>query len=268
MEIIYSERKPPWFVKEEYRKVNRTKSSVLIVGAGQETSEVRFMYPDFIPYTHEGKGSLLYNQVTDNEHTFKIGGLELEYIREDSNSAWRNCRSAELALGKWFIEKFENNALEIGDVTCHYSFFKEHLIVDPFGPYEKSIRESAELVDYTNLNVLSISTLEHLNNTEYENNDPNLGTKVLQKIHKEAKNYLITIPVGGWRPLEDFLMRQNDIKYTFLQRNNYRSETNNWTNKNDKDLFYENYLHFEYHLDYYGCAAVVCVVSNLKEIYQ
>lgn len=266
MKTIYSQGKQPWQVKEEYRKINRSQEDILIVGAGPESSEVKFMYPDFTLITYDEKESLLYHKVTDNDSTFKIGNLELEYIREDSNSAWRNCRSVELALGKWFIEKFENNVLEVGDVTCHYSFFKEHLIVDPFGPYEKSIRKSAELVDYTNLNVLSISTLEHLNNTEYENNDPDLGIKVLQKIHKEAKNYLITIPVGGWRSLEDFLIRQNNIKYTFLQRNNYRSETNNWTNKNDKDLFYENYLHFEYNLDYYGCASCICLITNQLEI--
>ncbi|MDP1694150.1 MAG: hypothetical protein Q8L34_01285 [Candidatus Woesearchaeota archaeon] len=211
---------------------------------------------------------IYYPFVLGNKKTFKIGSLELEYIRENSNSAWRNCRAFELPLSKWFIEKYNNDILEIGDVTCHYSFFKEHVVVDPFGPYEKSIRKSAELVDYTGLNVLSISTLEHLNDTEYENNDPNLGIKVLQKIHNEAQNYLITIPIGAWRPMEDFLMNQNDIKYTFLQRESYRLDTNNWTNKNDKNLFYENYLHFDYHLDYYGCGSVVCVISNLKEIYD
>lgn len=268
MQIIFSGGKPPWQVKEEYRKINRSKEDIIIVGMGSETSEVQFMYPDFLKYVYDGKNSLFYPKAINNDQTFKIGCLELKYIREDTNSAWRNCRSVELSLGKWFIEKFGNNVLEVGDVTCHYSFFKEHLIVDTFGPYEKSIRKSAELVDYANLNVLSISTLEHLNNTEYENNDPDLGIKVLQKIHKETKNYLITIPIGGWRPLEDFLMNQNEIKYTFLQRNSYRFETNNWTHKNDRNLFYENYLHFEYNLDYYGCAGVIVVITNQPEILQ
>lgn len=266
MKIIFSEGKPPWQVKEEYRKINRSKEDILIVGKGPETSEIRFMYPDFSPYIFDGKDSLLYNKVVDNDLTFKIGDVELEYIREDINSAWRNCRAVELSLGRWFIEKHQNNVLEIGDVTCHYSFFKEHSIIDPFGPYIKSIRKSAELVDYTNMNVLSISTLEHLNDLEYENNDSELGVKVLQKVHKESKNYLITIPIGGWRKLEDFIRNQNEIKYTFLQRNNYRGETNNWTQKNDQNLFYENYLHFEYNLDYYGCAGVICLITNQQEI--
>ncbi len=266
MQIINSEKNPPWWVKEEYRKINRSKEDILIVGIGPETSEVRFMYPDFVPYKYDGKDCLLYNKVIDNYPTFKIGSLELEYIREDVNSAWRNCRAVELGLGKWFSEKYENNIFEIGDVSCAYSYFKGWQILDPDGPYINCIRKDVMDHDYSKLNVLSISTFEHMNNKEYHNNDPDLGIKALKKVTSEASNYLITIPIGGWRPLEDFIKNQKDIKYTFMVRENRRGETNNWVSSNDENNFGLEYAHFEYMTSLYGSALAICVLSNQPEI--
>ena len=267
MQTINSEGSPPWWVKEEYRKINRSKEDILIIGAGPETSEVRFMYPDFILYKHEGKNCLFYSKVTDNHPTFKIGSLELEYIREDSNSAWRNCRAVELALGKWFGEKYENNIFEIGDVCPHYSFFKNWQVLDPDGPYINCIRKDVMDHNYSNLNVLSISTFEHMNDKEYHNNDPDLGIKALKKVNSESSNYLITIPIGAWRPLEDFIKNQKDIKYTFMVRDNKRGETNNWYQDQNVNLFDENHLHFEFQLDYYGSGHVICIMysDSLRE---
>lgn len=262
-----------WFTYECFRLLNRTQTAVLCDDAnGWEIGRGKCvrLRRNYVHYTLHKVGPthemIYYPLVTGNEKAFQIGKLELDYVRENVNTAWRNCRSVELALGKWFIKKYNNDILEVGDVTCQYSFFNGHTIVDPFGPYEKCIRKSAELVDYTGLNVLTISTLEHFNSKEYKNNDDNLGIKVLRKIHEEAKNYLITIPVGGWRPLEDFLTKQSDIKYTFLQRGSYRSDTNNWTHQSDKDLFYLPYFHFDYCCGYFGCAGAVVVITNQPEI--
>ena len=262
MQIIYSAGKPPWQVKEEYRKVNRSKEGVLIVGAGPETSEVRFMYPDFLLHIYEGKDSLLYNKAVDNDLVFKIGGLELEYIREDTNTTWRNCRAIEVSLGGWFAHKFNNDIIEIGDVCWQYSVFNNWKVLDPYGPFENAIRADVMDVDYTGLSVLSLSTFEHFSESAYGNIDKNKPIKALEKVHREAKNYLITIPIGAERSLENYLKNQNEIKYTFMVRDNKRGETNNWHQEQNDDLFYENYLHFEFELDYYGSASTICIIYS------
>ncbi len=261
------------FTFECFRLINRTKTTVLIddangwdVGQGK-CVRTRKYYDGYRLFkcgiSHE---MIVYDTIKGNNQTFKVGNLELEYIREDSNSAWRNERSVELGLGKWFAEKFNNQIFEIGDVCPHYSFFNNWRVLDPDGPYINCIRKDVMDQDYSGLNVLSISTFEHMNNTEYQNNDADLCIKALKKVVSEAANHLITIPIGAWRPLEDFIKNQKDIKYTFLVRENKRGETNNWYQKNDLDLFYANYLHFEYELNYYGSAEVVCVMTNQKEI--
>ncbi|MDP2683804.1 MAG: hypothetical protein Q8P20_01995 [bacterium] len=268
MNIIFSDGKPPWQVKEEYRKVNRSKEDVLIVEAGPETSEVRFMYPDFVPYIYEGKDSLLYNKVTDNDRTFKIGSLELEYIREDTNSSWRNARSVELPLLKWFAEKYNNNVVELGAVSNQYSFFKGWDIVDPYDHYPLSIRKDILEYDYTDKNLLSCSTIEHCGvDLGYnQKEDKYLAVRGLEKIVKESKNYLITFPVGANYYLQDYVMNSN-LPYVILTRNNIRGETNNWKEDNNKDNFYLPYFHFEYYCGYFGCAACIIILTNQQEIF-
>lgn len=254
--------RPAWQVKEDYRLVNRTEKSILVKNRGAGTQEIEFYYPDFVLINEH---NLFYDAVTDNEAEFTLGKEKFVYVRENNNSAWRNERSVELGLGKYFYEKYKD-IFEIGDVCPHYSFFKEWPVLDPFGPYQKAIRKDVMDYDYTGLNVLSISTFEHMNQEEYQNNDPDLGIKALKKVVNEAKNYLITIPVGGWRKIENFLKNQKEIKYTFMRRKNIRGETNNWAQDSSLSTFDLPYGHFSYAAGYYGNALAICVITNDSDL--
>lgn len=259
---INSLGKQSWQVKEEVRAVNLMKFNIEILGNGPETSEVKHENPDYF----ESNGNLYYFQTLGNNESFNIGELELPYIREESNRSYRNERSVELGVFKWFIEKFNNDVFEIGDVSCHYSFFKDHKILDPHGPYIHSIRKDVMDYDYTNLNVVSISCFEHFTTLEYSNNSDDLAIHALNKVVKESKNFLVSIPIGVNRILEKYI-KDSKLQYTFMVRDSKRGETNNWGQQQNDDLFQENYLHFDYQLDYYGSAGVVCFISNQQELF-
>lgn len=267
MKIILSEGKPPWQVKEEYRKVNRSKEDVLIVGVGSETSEVQFMYPDFLPYIYDGKDSLLYKKVIDNDRTFKIGSLELEYIREDTNSAWRNCRSVEVPLGGWFARKFNNDIVEIGDVCWQYSIFNNWTVIDPGAVYPEAIRKSVFDMNFDGKNFLSLSTFEHIGESSYNSGkkELHLAINALQKVIHESANYLITFPIGANYSLQDYVM-SSSLPFTMMRRKSWRGETNNWIEDCSSENFYLCYFHFECCCDYFGCGAVIVVITNQPEV--
>lgn len=265
---------PEWFTYECFRLINRTKTAVLCddangweVGLGK-CPRVRQNYKQYVLYKvgpiHE---MIYYPLVQGNDKTFKIGSLELEYIREDINSAWRNARSVELPLLKWFAEKYNNNVVELGAVSNQYSFFKGWDIVDPYDHYPLSIRKDILEYDYTDKNIFSCSTIEHCGvDLGYnQKEDKDLAIKGLQKIIKEAKNYLITFPIGANYFLQDYVM-DSSLSYVIMKRKNIRGETNNWKEDNNKDNFYLPYFHFSYLCDFFGCGAVIVVVTNQPEI--
>lgn len=269
MQVISSEAKQPWQVKEEYRKINRSKEDIMIVGVGPETSEVRFMYPDFTPTTYLGKDAILYRKVVDNDSFFKIGKLELNYIREDVNMAWRNCRAVEVALGGWFAKKFNNDIVEVGDVCWQYSVFNGWEVVDPGAVYDKAIRKSIFDIDLTGRNLLSLSTYEHIGERDYNSgkSELHLAVDALKKTMKECPNYLITIPIGANYPLQDYVMN-SDVPFRMMRRDSFRGETNNWKEDNNKDNFYLPYFHFNYGAGYFGCTGAIVVITNQPEILE
>lgn len=255
----------PLKVEEDYKSLDRSKTEIIITEVNIGGQVVCSHYPDF--EIIDGN-RIWYKKVNYGDKSFKIGSLELDYIREGPNFCRRNERSVELALGKWFINKYNNNILEIGDVTCgDYGFFNGHAVLDPFGPYINSIRKDVLDYDYTGLNVLSISTFEHFFDPDYQNNDRYKGIKALEKVTSEAKSWLIDFPIGADRELENYLMNQDKIKYTFIVRENPRFEPNNWYQSDDKNLFYESYAHFSFVLSLYGSAKIVCVITNQFDLF-
>jgi hypothetical protein len=121
--------------------------------------------------------------------------------------------------------------------------------------------------DYTDCNLLSISTLEHCGlDTGY--NQPqaeDLAQRGLEKIIKQSRNYLITFPIGANRFLEDYV-KKSDLPYTILRRTNFRGEVNNWVEDKNLDNFFLNYGHFEQKLNLYGNSLAIVVISSEAEI--
>ena len=82
------------------------------------------------------------------------------------NDPENNERKAELPIGFWFIDRFEGDVIEIGEVT---DFYAEacHPVYDLCTERPTTIKKDAFDVDYREKNVLSISTVEHVGFGDY-----------------------------------------------------------------------------------------------------
>jgi hypothetical protein len=138
----------------------------------------------------------------------KILLKEDEYFNHPYNNTITCERCIEVALAKRFIQEFPS-CMEIGAVSPYY-FDIEHTVIDPFDPYEKSIRKNAEDLDFNQAEVLSISTIEHIGDTQGYGNmfsakSPQAAIHFLQKLELEAKRYFVSLPVGQHPPLTDYI---------------------------------------------------------------
>lgn len=260
-----------WQTFEMFKAIDLRNGAVLIddFNPGGKADRLKQCYPFYnlfqCNHIHQMGWYNRFDNYGDKE--FYLGRLNLPYYRGwKGNREATNNRAVEIALVNWFRQKYNNEVIEIGDVSCHYEGFEGHTVIDPYGPYVKSIRKDVLDWDYTSQNVVSVSTWEHLSEGAYNNNDQNKPIKALQKILRESKNYLITFDIGGDRYFEDWLMTQTDIQYTFMLRQDWRGLINNWCQSNNPECFYYPYLHWEYNCGYYGNAAAICVVSNCSEI--
>ena len=147
------------------------------------------------------------------------------------NSPNTNERRGELPLAFWFIENYNDDLIELGEVTDFYRDGK-HPVYDLCKSKENTIVMDILDVDYKGKNVVSLSTIEHVGNGDYgyEKSD-NKALDVLNKIIKDAKNYLISFPIGYNRGLEKVIV-DNDIDYIILKRD----ENNNWEQIDEKEI--------------------------------
>ena len=154
---------------------------------------------------------------------FKIGSLTFDYYRKDGyNSPHLNDRTIELPLFEYFKNKF-NDIIEIGAVSPYY-FESMHKIIDLYDNYTLCIRQDATKLDYVDLNVISISTFEHIGKGDFDNtiNHDN-AFNLLNKIIKQAKNYLITFPIGYHKEFDN-LVKNSSIKKIVMKRVNQENE--------------------------------------------
>ena len=262
-----------WQTYEMFRKIDLRNGCILLDdwNDGGKCTRVKTFYPFFSKvYACGPTHQMGYYSKMENygEEKFQIGSLEIPYYRGwMGNREATNNRACEIALVNWFRQKYNDDIIEIGDVSCHHPGYNGHKILDPFGPFPDAIRKDVLDYSYQNLNVVSVSTWEHLSESAYGNKDKEKPIEALKKVTKEAQNYLITFDIGADRYLEDWLMNQDEIKYTFMVRENSRGLVNNWTQSNDKNNFYLEYGHFEYKKNLYGNALAICVIGNLPEIF-
>lgn len=252
----------PYLLEEVYKQVDRRNYTIKVKNL-QLAAPV--LFKNYQDYTIENNEAI-YPKVDYGPSNTTINGINVSYIRELPNRAYRNERSIELGLGKYFAEKFNNEIVELGAVCYQYSFFKGWNTIDPYDSYEKCIRKDILEYNYCSSNLLSISTLEHcgLDLGYNQPKDENLAITGLKKIIGESNNYLVTFPIGVHRKLEDYV--KNNLKdYIILKRKNPRGEPNEWE-VHDRNDFNFNYLHFSFGLSYYGSAHAICVVTSLKEL--
>lgn len=161
------------------------------------------------------------------------------------NSPQDNERKAELPIGAWFLEKFNHDVIEVGEVmNSHIPC--THTIYDLRTEMPGTIAKDARELDYKDKNVLSISTIEHVGEGDLD---------LVRKIQKQSKNYLITFPVGFNTDFDE-RVAASDIDYFVIERST--DGINTWTQIDSRDI-----SSYKYNVPYYAGNAIV-VITNLK----
>lgn len=167
----------------------------------------------------------------------KIGSVVLDYCFDEYNSAYNNERKIEVALGKYFIDKYNNDVIEAGTVMRHYNR-NFHKMLDLTEIGNGIINCNALEYDYSNSNCLSISTLEHMIKREYNNGTDYDSIICLNKIIKESKNYLITVP-QNYNEFLDAALYKSGLQRISLKRD----KDNIWSIESDVDNFNYRFGH-------------------------
>lgn len=171
------------------------------------------------------------------------------------NNANLSERTVEIPLAGIFISEFGKDTLEVGCVTPYYFAGTQHTVIDLTDPHPQNVKLDAAKADYTNMDVLSISTLEHIGIGDYDLPvDESAAVKTLEKIFNEASTYLITIPIGHNRPLDKYV---SELKQKIVL--NRIDMANTWDVYEDKDP-----LSFKYN-EPYPYANGLWLITNLSQ---
>lgn len=213
-------------------------------------------------------------------NTFQINDLSLRYAREMFNDAWSNERSVEVALGRWFLDRFptpkarqiasgmmQGPGLPVLEVGCVMPYYGRatHEIIDLADEHPSSRKVNALDMDYAGRNVLAISTLEHMHTREYSNGSDMDGVTCLTKILTSATNYCITFPTQYNDGLTAYLQANPSVPRIILRRINWKNEYVVHADRNDFSI---PFGHSDRPIPdgWWNNANGIVVVTNLKEL--
>jgi hypothetical protein len=141
--------------------------------------------------------------------------LPEEYFDDPVNTTLINERCIEIEMGIRYLNEVNNeNVVEVGCVMPFYGY-PEHKIVDLFekhSPAGEVLNIDAEEYDFTDKNVLSLSTIEHIGKSDYDNTDidPQKAVRILDKILKQSKTCLVTWGTRYHNELDTFVKNNLD----------------------------------------------------------
>lgn len=142
-------------------------------------------------------------------------------------------RYIEIPLALWFMTNVikNNPVLELGCTLPYYiEKDKNHIVYDLTDNHPDNIKKDIRLLtdnDYKT-NIISISTLEHINQNQYgirTIDNSFSAVYVLKKIMQNALKFFITVPIGQNKTLDEYLLNTN-IGQKFIGR--LPLKTNNW----------------------------------------
>ena len=134
-------------------------------------------------------------------HTFNFITKRLPYLQQDlpiiDGTQHIGERTIEIPIAKEYIAAHDTDErfLEIGAVT---PYFRKALggeptwpVYDLYDSWGRCVRMDAEDLTYTDANVLSISTIEHMGMLEYGNTEEDKvkAAQVFQKITTQARSF-------------------------------------------------------------------------------
>lgn len=191
-----------------------------------------------------------------SETYFKVNDCVFPYFHHAYNSTHENERAVEVPLAEFFINNFGYGVTEVGAVMGYYGFNCGEVIDSNDALPGVTKANAVYDVDYTNKNVLSISTIEHFQSNEYGNVTDSDSIVFLQKILKQAKNYFICWPIGYNLILDAYAGNRSGLQYFMMQR---ISADNRWI-KMQQPNFQQKY-------DFpYPKANGICCVTNLESL--
>ena len=137
-----------------------------------------------------------------------------DYFHHPYNQTWLNEREIEIAIGLNWLNENRLDVIEVGAVMPYYADVS-HEVIDPYDE-KATIMDFMENHDLTLMNVLSISTVEHIGMTDYvekeeltrQYTDEEAAINALKQILNEAENCLVSIPIG-YNPCLDKWLREN-----------------------------------------------------------
>ncbi|MEV4319672.1 hypothetical protein [Actinocrispum sp. NPDC049592] len=161
---------------------------------------------------------------------FLFRGEELPYTLHRYNNAYRNERTVEISIARWFLTREPNGRiLEIGNVLAHYGLTGQ-TVLDKYETVPGVINE--DIVDWTPEQkfdtVLAVSTLEHVgwDETPREPEKVFAAFEAVRSYVAPGGKLLVTCPIGHNKALDGGL-RSGRIKFdeeTWLVRTAKRNE--------------------------------------------
>lgn len=199
------------------------------------------------------------------ETHFKINNVSLPYHRGTYNKSYENERSCEVPLGHWFLDKFNDDVLEVGCVLPYYLDGIKHTVIDLTDIHPCNIKANALDWDYTGKNVLCVSTIEHLQKREYSNGSDQDAVTLLNLIISQAANWLITFPPTYHPILDAYLKSNTQITRRILKRANWFNE---WEVEPDSNNFDFLFGHRDGRSPdgVFNNANAICLITNQKEL--
>ncbi|MDD7933832.1 SAM-dependent methyltransferase [Actinomycetospora straminea] len=135
--------------------------------------------------------------------TFPFDGRELEYEYSLYGQTWRNERTIEIAIARYFLADAPGRMLEVGNVLSHYGM-RGHDVLDRYERGLPGVLNEDVLAydpDSRYDTIVSISTLEHVRCDEVEK-DPRGSMKALTNLRRSLApggRMLVTVPID-WHP--------------------------------------------------------------------
>jgi len=174
--------------------------------------------------------------------TFEFNGKSLEYFFHSYNNFRLTCRSIEIPIIKYYLNKYKpNRILEIGNVTKHYyQEFKDFKNKDTVDKYEIAYDViNVDIKDYEIKNkynfIYSISTFEHMDsdggknpeyypitNSRYSSHAFKNMDYVINNLLKEGGKFIVTFPIGlDNREIDNSLFKNEQKQFNVKDLNIY-----------------------------------------------
>jgi hypothetical protein len=139
---------------------------------------------------------------------FTFLGERLPYAMHRYNNTYRNERTVEISIAKWFLSGKDGRVLEVGNVLAHYGVTGQ-TVVDKYETAPGVL--NTDIVDYVPEQpfdvVVALSTLEHVGWDERPR-EPEKVFRAFQAVRKcvaPGGVLLVSIPIGYNQTLDDGL---------------------------------------------------------------